>query len=78
MKRAAPFSRELILRELADGAGPCVAPWKRICSVRWRGEPLSVPVILINGEYETVCELERSACFTFDYYGMGQRLGRKF
>ena len=70
--------RELILRELADGAGALVvAPVEAdlLCEMEQESR-FPVPVILINGEYETVCELERSACFTFDYYGMGRKFWR--
>ena len=78
-KGSAVQQRELILRELADGAGALVvAPVEAdlLCEMEQESR-FPVPVILINGEYETVCELERSACFTFDYYGMGQRLGEE-
>ncbi len=78
-KGSAVQQRELILRELADGAGALVvAPVEAdlLCEMEQENR-FPVPVILINGEYETVCELERSACFTFDYYGMGQRLGEE-
>lgn len=78
-KGSAGQQRELILRELADGAKALVvAPVE--ADMLWEMEQESrfpVPVILINGAYGQNCDLERSACFTFDFYAMGERLGEE-
>lgn len=76
-KGNATQQRELMRREQEDGSRALiVAPVDAGMVVDMQREnQLSVPIICINSEKESLSGLDNTAVLTFDYYGMGIRMG---
>lgn len=71
--------RELILREQEDGAcALVVAPVdpEMLAGMQQENRFL-VPLVLVNTRRDEARELENAACVSFDFYGMGRRLGEE-
>lgn len=70
---------EMILREQEDGSRALIVdPVEEGMFERMQQENrFSVPVILINAGLEETAGTDRAVSITFDYYGMGRRLGEE-
>lgn len=78
-KGSARQQREMILREQEDGSQALIVdPVEEGMIAQIRQESrASIPLILINAKPGEDWELENAVSITFDYHGMGRRLGEE-
>ena len=78
-KGSARQQREMILREQEDGSQALIVdPVEEGMIAQIRQESrASIPLILINAKPGEAWELENAVSITFDYHGMGRRLGEE-